>query len=76
LIKAGKRATVTLDVPVSELGLYNDKMQYVVEPGEFEIQVGSASDNICFTKNDYCKVIKKAHVIDYSCSLRGSRRGP
>lgn len=50
LIKAGKRATVTLEVPVSELGLYNDKMQYVVEPGEFEIQVGSASDNICFTK--------------------------
>jgi beta-glucosidase len=50
LIKAGKRAKITLEVPVSELGLYNDKMQYVVEPGEFDIQVGSAADNIYFHK--------------------------
>jgi beta-glucosidase len=50
LIKAGKREKVTLEVPISELGLYNDKMQYVVEPGEFEIQVGGASDNIVFNK--------------------------
>ncbi|KAA8479694.1 hypothetical protein F1649_16300 [Arcticibacter tournemirensis] len=49
-IKAGKRSKVILEVPVSELGLYNDRMQYVVEPGEFEIQVGSASDNIHFKK--------------------------
>ncbi|PWG82463.1 glycoside hydrolase family 3 N-terminal domain-containing protein [Pararcticibacter amylolyticus] len=50
LIKAGKRMKILLEVPVSELGLYNDRMQYVVEPGEFEIQVGSASDNIHFKK--------------------------
>ncbi|WP_114936874.1 glycoside hydrolase family 3 N-terminal domain-containing protein [Mucilaginibacter endophyticus] len=50
LIKAGKRTTVTLEVPVSELGLYNEKMQYVVEPGEFEIQIGKAADDIVFTK--------------------------
>ncbi|NHA07179.1 glycosyl hydrolase [Mucilaginibacter sp. HC2] len=50
LIKAGKREKITLTVPVSELGLYNERMQYVVEPGEFEIQIGSASDNIHFNK--------------------------
>jgi len=50
LIRAGKHVKITLEVPVSELGLYNDKMQYVVEPGEFDIQIGSASDNIYFHK--------------------------
>jgi beta-glucosidase len=50
LVKARKRVTVTLKVPVSELGLYNDRMRYVVEPGEFDIQIGSASDQIHFHK--------------------------
>ncbi|OOQ60336.1 fibronectin type III-like domain-contianing protein [Mucilaginibacter pedocola] len=50
LIKAGKTARIKLEVPVAELGLYNDKMQYVVEPGEFDIQVGSSCDNIAFHK--------------------------
>lgn len=50
LIKAGKRAKITLEVPVSELGLYNDRMKYVIEPGEFDIQIGTASDNIAFHK--------------------------
>lgn len=50
LIKAGKKVKITIEVPVSELGLYNERMQYVVEPGEFEIQIGSASDNIVFNK--------------------------
>lgn len=47
-VPAGKRAKVTLKVPVSELGLYNERMKYVIEPGEFDIQIGSASDNIMF----------------------------
>jgi|GEM_PF-59387 len=50
LIRSGEQKKVLLSVPVSELGLYNDKMQYVVEPGEFEVQVGSASDLIHFRK--------------------------
>ncbi len=49
-IKAGKRAIVTLEVPVSELGVYNDRMEYVVEPGELDIQIGSACDHIFFHK--------------------------
>lgn len=41
---------VHLQIPVQQLGLYNRDMQYVVEPGEFELQVGGASDKIALRK--------------------------
>ena len=41
LIKAGATNTLTLKLPISELALWNARMQEVVEPGEFEIQIGS-----------------------------------
>ena len=47
-IPAGCEAKVKLVVPVEELSLVNARMQRVVEPGAFEIQVGSASDKIHF----------------------------
>lgn len=50
LIKAGATQTFVLELPISELALYNARMQEVVEPGEFEIQIGSAVDKIHFTK--------------------------
>lgn len=50
LIKAGKKQTVILEVPMSELALYDVRMKHVVEPGEFEIQIGSSSDRIHFNK--------------------------
>jgi len=49
-VKAGSTTPVTLRLPVSALYLYNKDMQKVVEPGDFEIQVGTASDHIVFTK--------------------------
>jgi beta-glucosidase len=49
-IQRGQRKVVSLAIPVSELGLYNDRMQYVVEPGAFDIQIGSASNAIHFHK--------------------------
>ena len=49
-IKAGEKVTVTLRVPLEELSLVNERLHRVIEPGEFEIQVGSSSDNIHFTK--------------------------
>ena len=45
-LKAGETQTVALKLPVQEWALYDLKMQRVVEAGEFEIQVGSASDDI------------------------------
>ena len=47
-VKAGERVKVTLEMPISELALINPRMQKVVEPGEFEIQIGNSSDNIFF----------------------------
>lgn len=50
LIKSGEKVKVVLEVPISEFTLYNSRMEKVVEPGEFEIQVGSYSDCILFRK--------------------------
>lgn len=50
LIKTNDQVKITLKVPVSELGLYNERMQYVVEPGEFEVQIGNSADNIFVSK--------------------------
>lgn len=47
-IPAGETTRVQLEVPVEELSLIDAGMQRVVEPGAFEIQVGSASDRIHF----------------------------
>lgn len=49
-IKAGESVKVVFDLPVSELALYNADMKKVVEPGEFELQVGTASDQIKLIK--------------------------
>lgn len=47
---AGRSATVRLEIPVRELTVLNEQNEAVVEPGEFEIQVGSASDCILLRK--------------------------
>lgn len=47
-IQPGGKTTVSLEVPISELALYNAYMKREVEPGEFEIQVGSSSDRVYF----------------------------
>ncbi|KAH7157603.1 family 3 glycoside hydrolase [Dactylonectria estremocensis] len=44
-VKAGKTKTVKIKLAVSEWGLYNRKMEYVVEPGEFTVYVGNSSEN-------------------------------
>lgn len=50
LIKAGEKVTVRLEVPVQELSFVNERLDRVIEPGEFEIQIGSSSDKIHFNK--------------------------
>ncbi|KAF1812064.1 glycoside hydrolase [Eremomyces bilateralis CBS 781.70] len=46
MIKAGESLEVEIPVKVEELGLWNIKMQYVVEAGEFEINMGTSSANL------------------------------
>lgn len=48
MVPAGKKVSVQLEVPVGELSLIDARMRRKVEPGQFEIQVGGASDRISF----------------------------
>ena len=49
-IPAGQTVTVTLPLERSAFELVNPAMQRVVEPGEFEIQVGASSEDIRLTQ--------------------------
>jgi beta-glucosidase len=42
-LEPGERATVKLDITPALLSFFDVKMKYVVEPGDFEIMVGSSS---------------------------------
>jgi beta-glucosidase len=49
-LKSGETGKVTVEVPASRLRYWDtDKKQYVVEPGQYEILVGEASDDIRLT---------------------------
>lgn len=43
LVPAGNSVDVSIDLDVSKLGLWNIRMKYVVEPGEFKIMMGPNS---------------------------------
>ncbi|KAF7547360.1 hypothetical protein G7046_g9031 [Stylonectria norvegica] len=45
LVQAGKTITVEVELKVGEWGLWNRKMEYVVEPGDFTVYVGSSSED-------------------------------
>ena len=51
-LEPGESQTVALDVTPASLAFYDIHMDYVVEPGEFEIMVGSSSRD-----EDLCKVV-------------------
>lgn len=42
-LQPGETKTVTLDITPEHLAFYDIDMNYVVEPGEFEIMVGNSS---------------------------------
>ncbi len=45
-LKAKESVVVTFSLAVNQLGFYNTDMKYVVEPGKFEIMLGSSSQDI------------------------------
>ncbi|MBN1693831.1 glycoside hydrolase family 3 C-terminal domain-containing protein [candidate division WOR-3 bacterium] len=50
-LKPGEQKTVSFNLPASELSFYDIKSNdFIVEPGEFEIQVGSSSEDIRLRK--------------------------
>jgi beta-glucosidase len=46
MLKAGETQTVTFTISPDKLSFYNRNMKKVVEAGEFEVMVGTASDNV------------------------------
>jgi beta-glucosidase len=49
-IKAGETKQVTLKINMKDCGYYNNKGEYLLEPGLFNIMVGSSSEDIKFKK--------------------------
>jgi beta-glucosidase len=49
-LKSGEAAEITIEVPAVRMRHWDsEQMQYVVEPGEYELLVGKASDDIALT---------------------------
>jgi beta-glucosidase len=46
LVKAGATVDVSVELSVGSWGLWNRKMEYVVEKGEFVVHVGSSSKDL------------------------------
>ena len=49
-LQPGERATVALDITPGSLAFFDVNMKYVVEPGDFEIMVGTSSRDADLTK--------------------------
>lgn len=45
-LKAGESRRVTFTLSAHQLGFYNRSLQFVVEPGEIEVHIGAASNDI------------------------------
>jgi beta-glucosidase len=48
-LKPGEEKTVKFTLNIEQLGIYDENMQYIVEPGVFEIMVGKSSSDIQLT---------------------------
>jgi beta-glucosidase len=49
-LKAGESTTVALDIMPGSMAFYDVDMKYVVEPGDFEVMVGTSSRDADLTK--------------------------
>ncbi|MEO7265851.1 MAG: beta-glucosidase BglX [Ferruginibacter sp.] len=54
-IKAGETKTVTFTISPDDLKFYNSNLKYDWEPGEFEIMIGTNSDNVKKAKINWVK---------------------
>ena len=48
-LEPGQTQSVAISIPLREFELVNAALEHVLEPGDFEIEVGRSSDNILFT---------------------------
>ncbi len=55
-LKPGEHKTVSFNLPASELSFYDIKSNdFIVEPGEFEVQIGSSSEDIRLRKKFFAE---------------------
>lgn len=45
-LKAGETKTITFKISKSQLAFYNNNLEWITEPGEFELMIGSSSAKI------------------------------
>jgi beta-glucosidase len=45
LLQPGEQKTITFTINKDKLAFYNSSLQWVTEPGEFDVMIGDASDN-------------------------------
>jgi beta-glucosidase len=46
MLQPGETKTITFTINKEKLSFYNDQLQWITEPGEFRLMIGSASDDI------------------------------
>lgn len=72
-VKPGATKSVSLNVAVNDLYIVDGNNQRIVEPGEFEIQVGAASDNILQYKTVIVGDFKYADVVEQQKVIKSSK---
>ena len=50
-LAVGETKTITFIIDKSKLSFYNDKLEYITEAGEFDLMIGSSSEDIRFISN-------------------------
>ena len=50
LVNPAEEITVKFAIPVKEFGLWDQNLNYIIEPGEFEVMIGSSSEDLRLTK--------------------------
>jgi len=61
-LQPGESQTVSFAVDIGQLAFYDRKMEFVVEPGEVQVMVGSSSEDI--RRFESCRVIGERRVVD------------
>ena len=63
-LEPGARKTVTFNLATEQLAFYDKDMNLIVEPGEFEVMVGSSSEDIRL--EDEFEVVGEVKEVGYA----------
>ena len=70
-LNAGETKKITFNLDTAQLGYYDEEMQFVVEPGQLDIMVGTSSEDLPFkeTINLIGEKICIAGKRSYTCEV-------